>query len=868
MYQYLNWTFKKNFSENAITKHLRKLSVPADWNARAYKENVFTSLIENQGVRVFHNDNPGEVTKYAVGLSQDVPNNVMSPSNLTYGFYFHDEYVELLCDSSSVLIEAEKNVAYTMRFTALGAIEFVRDGTSIHICDTTADFSSPYSSFVVSHTSFQTDIEVVHNLDGIESLIIQDVTWEKTFTDSSGLPDTTSISLYEYPSSLAFGTTELRVHTQGPVAEDSIDSTNVRLYRYLRAGEDPSDLGLEETASKVPLNITVPYNWSSVNYFTIFTTEIDRADTFQLIIGNTNRLITEDTTDAVPYFPTQAIFKSTGDRSEEATAAVLNSFFNDIYFKTRNLDALIDVDKIVYEASTIFDFQYEITEYDADEKTYNKITDPARVAAGYENTNRIVQFQTSKTIEELFVKQYLPEYQRYMEDVNDPTLTILDGGESQDLKDLLFKNITLMNYFKGNKIQMNMLVSIFSGSLGYHYVSVDPDPYYNFIYRVSTTLPQSYWLDSIKNITHPLGWDDFYVEIPYDANDWTQLKIISDATGFEEYFIRNAKITPTSYIDVADYVDENGAIFKYGSFTGNAMYEDMLDEATFPFKPSEYNATVDYGINGTIDTTSGLFYDLRTVYPTIDATTGYTDGTSVAVIEGGEESLFKVTQIGKLWTFEFTRSGVATEYAWRIYRNGVPIYTRKTYIPKLVWAAPDDGFYDISLVLLHKNKFVLPLFSYRADTMTHPGLRGERYLNLIPGKSGIDLEANDQYNRWDGVVDLDHRTNTVKDGEYIGEPDTTAFAALAITIDQTGDEFTVYLNDSTDTEFAQNHIPGVFTEFEWIIRSGIGNSGPVINRIRTYVPTVTYTSTDPGNRNIEVLLIRGDKTFVGPNMDI
>ena len=103
-------------------------------------------------------------------------------------------------------------------------------------------------------------------------------------------------------------------------------------------------------------------------------------------------------------------------------------------------------------------YDYNALEPNIDARTM-EIHHSKHHAAYTANLNKAVEGTDyeGKTIEELFVKQYLPEYINYMKDINDPPTAnldstdaqelnspalIIDSGELKDLKNLLFKNIT------------------------------------------------------------------------------------------------------------------------------------------------------------------------------------------------------------------------------------------------------------------------------------------------------------------------------------------------------------------------------------------------------------------------------------------
>lgn len=944
MYKFEPWTFKRNFVEDPLTKNLTKVkNAGIGWNARAYYQDAFLEVIENGGLKNYHNVNPGKDTEYAVGFSTKELNSVFQPSDLEYGFYYHGDYVDLIDDGTTVLTLTEANVVYQISFNKDGYLEYFENGVLKYTSSQPITLFALHA-FVLSYNTFETDLEVTLNLDGTISRRILDVTWEKIEGQ-----DSTEISLFANPNSLPPQTLVLKVHTETVVNETSISNDNVKLYRFIRPGEDPTKLGLPENATKVELNITVPYQWSSQNFFQIFTTEIDVGDTFQLVIGTEEQPLVEVSkwkelwdyfqsrrvfdpldkyaylsdeefihfvtdsffndpnyfdepdfnyhlrklgrnilgprwrfvremysdannlgylTDPSTYIPSTVIFKSTGTRSIEDTVTSLNTFFNDIYFKARNIDTLIDVDRIVKESSKLFDFEYFVTEYDAENKTYNKIYDEERDRLGYNEPYKKINFENSKVIEELFVKQYLPEYQNYSNIINTDELTLLTSEERTNLKSLIYKNVTLMNYFKGNRSQIKFLVSVFSGSLGYYYVSVDPDPYDNFVYRVSSTLPKKYWTTVLKDITHPLGWVDFYVEVPKDKNAWVQ-DIYIDETTFEDYFILNSTTNQTSYLDISKFVDETGDPILRGTYTENAISDEFLSEKNFPFAESEYYANQDYQTGSPATDNTGLFYDLMQSAPEIVVTVDATTGLSIDLVKNGGPNMFSYYLAPPFLKLKLRQSGIASEYIWEVYNKGVLVQRHKTFVPFIVLPIKSNEKYTIYLKLKHLNEFSMIAYDFEVNTYTHPNFYNDKYFSWVVN-SYLDKETSDKFNRYDSILVGDsgeEKEVTHKDGvlDFVLDDTSINNIVSSLTIDTTNDLHTVYWNDSTDSEFNQNHISGLFDEFVWIIRNGTSVNDFVINKFKTTIPNFYYKPAVSRTRNIQLILKKQGKEYIGPN---
>jgi len=920
MYIFTDWDFKKNFEIDFFTGLMTKTSTTSGiWDARAYRKNVFDSLIEGAGFRVFHNDNPGEITDYAVGISNDPePNNLNTPSQLQYGLHFHGGVVDVIDNGTIVHQQSSNNNEYRFEFQADGTCIVYEDEVTIFDCISVVDFSSSYSFLLFASIAENTDLETQIDLTGIKKKHILDVMYD----DGYG----SEISLYTNPYNLPINTQYLRVYTNSPVLRSSLNNDSVKLYRFIPANENVEEF-------KELQEIIVPYDWSTVNYFDIFVPNFEEGYVYELLIGTTdNKLISHtswgqiineiDTYSGMsdaefvdfaynnvlqrsptpteqsdgentlaagttretfirilvnsieyqssPFFASEipfeskfCVFKSFGEAPipEEVD---LSQFFNDVYYKARNLDALVDVDKIIFDIAKMFNYTYKVSEYDADLNKYYYVPDQEKIDANLDDVDTTLTFDNAKIIEELFVKQYLPEYKRYVNDINNPNISILNNKNKEKMKDLLFKNITLMNYFKGNKGQMQHLISIFSESIGYYYVSVDPDPYYNFIYRISTSLPKNYWSSDIKHITHPLGWEDFYVLVPTDENNWHQMKSFATMSEFEEYWEKYGNFPDKMYADINYFTDEENTVYRWGRYIGNAMHEEMFETKEFPFKFDDYNASIDYNINSPVTDTVGVFYDVRSTSKDFYILKDYDTDVVQEFQLNGESPLFKYTNTGYYsWTLEFLKDGISAVYIWDIYQRGAKIGSITTHIPKLKYFGKKDEYYDIILRLEYKN-FKMPVYNFRISNENIKLINSMRY-GINKCYAYIDQRVSSTVDRHDAMLLGDSGTAykyPIEDGHYDGILDSVLLNSLAssVNINSDNDLHTAFLNDISGTE---NLIQGIFTEYEWIVSNTATTR--VINKYKT---TNSSFFCDMTGVTLQVNLIRGDEIFPGPSIDI
>lgn len=858
MYVYPTWTSKNNLSYDLISNNFIKTYGVLNWNARAFYKDAFDfslSPSQGKGMKIFHNTNEGEKTNYAIGITQSDVINIFKPEQLDYCLHFYyddngDNILEVLIDGIRIHSEYAENIPYYFEYNEITTTLIVYkeitliDGTKVQETITEfnqgineIDLNLPYHAFLLVHTSQNTDLDIMLDLDGIKAYEISDVTYSIIVDE---VVETTSI--FRDYDGIPTGNVTLTIETTYGVEFSTISQNNIKLYRFVPNSENP-DIDREA------VSVILPSEATSGGSFEITALNLQQGYTYELIIGTReNNLVTLS---GVHFKPRICIFKTEGELPALEDEA-LNQYFNDVYFKARNLNKLIDVDSIIHEVAGIFDFQYKVTEYDPETNDYHFVDDPVKVEAGLKDTDQVLTFNTSEIIEELFVQQYLPEYAKYMTDIKDAQISIIVSTEREKLKEILFKNITLMNYFKGSRTQMEFLISIFSSSIGYYYVSVDPDPYRNFVYRISTSLPEKYWIDDIKDIAHPLGWDNLYIYVPRTAVNWHQM-IILEPESFEKYWELHSKEVQHTYIDFADYL-ENGQISRYGNFAANAMYNDFFEnmEKNIPFKETTYSAIVDYGVYSQATDTSGLFYDIRSTYPDVT----FNENSSQTV--SGEKSLFKIKcNDARTWDIEFLKSGIASEYIWTINRGNGNSFIIKTLIPKLKLLLTDNDKFEVQLTLKFRNQMEMSIFNYKLNNQ-HIKLQDGYVKHLIDQKY-IDQTIENYNTTFNGVMLEDFSSEKLfkhHESHYSGLLNFTSINNIIGDIQLNSlaaDEFELFFNDESGT---QNLISGLFSTYEWTFTNGSSHVSIITNEPRVKAPRIP--------ESVSTILIRANEAFLGP----
>jgi len=332
-------------------------------------------------------------------------------------------------------------------------------------------------------------------------------------------------------------------------------------------------------------------------------------------------------------------------------------FCNDIYSKIIESSDLLDADEIFLNGDR-FNYSIRPTDYDPATNTYATRTyvpqdDP------YAVHRYVIDFDISSILQEELIKQFLPEYTEYFYDIN--RYSTVTATELNQLKDLLVKRSSFTNQFKGTKTAIEFVLSIFANAMGNYLISADPDPYHNFIYRVSTDLDRSLWLKDVKPVIHPNGWGDKYILIVPDHPDYVQLRgeaeIAADIT---------SKPPCYAYLDAA--TDWKRLIQP----DGLAKVDDYHTHYRFPFTIGWYHETLNY-----------------------------IDSVRVELMRPGSFNVeIDRTGLGTTFNLEYQNGGVALEYIWDVYSHGVLVKTDHTFGPSWSFSVSDDTPYSVELTLV------------------------------------------------------------------------------------------------------------------------------------------------------------------------
>lgn len=331
---------------------------------------------------------------------------------------------------------------------------------------------------------------------------------------------------------------------------------------------------------------------------------------------------------------------------------------NDVYNQILKLGELLDVDR-TFSPSNDLDFSTSDAQYDPTDGSYS--------------TGTTHTFEIKSVLEDEYVGQFLVEYDEYFRAIRvaNEASPILTDEELAKLKNLLIKRSSFTNQFKGTTTSIELVLGIFSNAVGHYLISADPDPYSNFVYRISTDLPRDMWLRSVKSIVHPNGWGDKHILIVPDIPSYFQKPSDDDL----RRVLSKAQVS-LSYLEV----DWDSRLKRNYYESAAAALEDLQTHYYYGFKHYEHEVFHDFD--------SSLYREV--VHP-----------SSRHQINGTSSN-------GRYHELIFDRTGIALEYEWFVYRDGVLYTTATTNVPKFVLTGIHDDSSYIAHLVLKRGDWTLP----------------------------------------------------------------------------------------------------------------------------------------------------------------
>jgi hypothetical protein len=462
-----------------------------------------------------------------------------------------------------------------------------------------------------------------------------------------------------------------------------------------------------------------------------------------------------------------------------AEEIIYNTNTQDIYFKTVNLWKFLDVDTIYSPFANLYNLQYHMTVYNPETGEYEVIDSdslgdfkPSHLIDNASFMQEMVRhaflydfdkyFSTIKQQNELFAELNadLPLAEQY------PAIT---EDEQNKLLLLILRNIRNVNMFKGTENEMEVVLSVFASAVGQYLAGVVEDPYDRFVYRVSTSLERIHWDSSVRKISHPAGWDDLYFYIPAQLNDNLQLEDDLTADELSESAKAQFKGRSTvTYLEVGYFNPTEGYNFwnYHPSFheSGGILQKDIASPDRTHFRHNDYTVSINYDHADLIDSFFVPWLDKEPtrveIVEMIMSHIGIDEDQAwdyLSALEGANPSF--VREIYKLPVYEvdqdrtikqghstfdlkFNIPGVAAEYEWQFWYNGVKKFTKWTGVPKLRFTdgTKNPKSYEVKLVL-HHDGWQAKVSSFYPTSYVHQRFN---YHHLKAGIRPLDVKGLDQ----------------------------------------------------------------------------------------------------------------------------
>lgn len=375
--------------------------------------------------------------------------------------------------------------------------------------------------------------------------------------------------------------------------------------------------------------------------------------------------------------------------------------YNDVYYQMRNIDNIIDLDKVVTKVDN-YDYQVVPSNYNA-------------VTKKYEYAPYTVDVNNTDIIVENYINQYFTEFgslflnlknqELYNPVVSASQIKKYDEDYVNNINLLIMKNIPRYTALKGNIYLIEFIVGLYSKILGYNLISVVEDISENFSYRVSCSLPRAFWTKNIKPIVHPIGWGEIYNEITSQVQGITIDYKVLDPNNL--LFPANM----TSYIDAEYYT----YVYNIGiSRNANMFY---LKNIYHTQGGIEATNAVGHSVSGHSTCSFQTVYDERKF--NIKFAGGYHDTnyripsilpTSLAKIaQDHKQYKSSYTSLDNLVSFTYKQSGIATSYIWKKFRGSKLLDVIST--PFNHYETTLDKYEHVELTL-SRNDWKQKVFSY------------------------------------------------------------------------------------------------------------------------------------------------------------
>jgi hypothetical protein len=387
--------------------------------------------------------------------------------------------------------------------------------------------------------------------------------------------------------------------------------------------------------------------------------------------------------------------------------------YNDIYHQLRNIDNIISIDNVVTE-SDHYDFNLTPSSYNI-------------VTKKYEYDDNTLLINSNQLVLENYINQYFSEFNTLFYNIknknylnaDNPDITIEDYSDEylNNINLAIMKNIVRYGALKGNIYLISFVLGLYTKFLGYNFISVVEDLSNNFVYRVSTSLPKSFWNKYIKPVVHPIGWNSVYNEITsFTGDTYADFDLINYQQKLRHL---NWNINSVSYLDAEYYstslpIDPHffklrkvfhnqGALESYNVsahiFTGhsNCKFINVLDQYNFNLKVGMSYHDTDFYIAPV--SANPL---LKVTHDTSNFITSY-------------------TSIDNITRFTYKQTGIAHSYIWEKYKGNTLLDIQHTFL----------NYYDTTI---NKDEYVILKLKnndWITSTLKYDNTRYIQYISLF-----------------------------------------------------------------------------------------------------------------------------------------
>lgn len=147
----------------------------------------------------------------------------------------------------------------------------------------------------------------------------------------------------------------------------------------------------------------------------------------------------------------------------------------------------------------------------------------------FESAGKTIQIDTQKQLEELYLKQYMPEYYELFSFLDS---FVIENPNKKiqllNLKQSLYNKSNLLHYtIKGTVDGIRNLIYMFANIIGNYIVIIEENDLVNFNYTITSNMPILYWEKYLKPIVHPLSWTVNYIYIDSNIDLLTNISSIN-----------------------------------------------------------------------------------------------------------------------------------------------------------------------------------------------------------------------------------------------------------------------------------------------------------------------------------------------------